>query len=240
MQGPQPAAGGTAAKSTGGAPIQGPEGAPQVVAPPGAASVRLPASNDEYRAVVARRTELTSQLRGLEGRAGSLVENMKEAPDEARQLLAERLKVVNDRIVQIESELALAGWQLSNTPPAYISVPSTQVPRSYSVLDSRQITGIASLGIIFILAPIALAIALRLWRRGFRGPGPSRDVEGAQRMKRMEHSIDAMAIEVERISEGQRFLTQIFATEQRQPALQHGVELPVSGRDRAPRTDQGG
>jgi hypothetical protein len=94
-----------------------------------------------------------------------------------------------------------------------------------------------SLGIIFVLAPIALAIAMRLWRRGFRGPGPSRDVEGAQRMKRMEHSIDAMAIEVERISEGQRFLTQIFAKEQRQPALQHGVELPVSGRDRVPRTE---
>jgi hypothetical protein len=37
------------------------------------------------------------------------------------------------------------------------------------------------------------------------------DVESTQRLKRMEHAVDAMAIEVERISEGQRFLTQIFA-----------------------------
>ena len=58
-----------------------------------------------------------------------------------------------------------------------------------------------------VLAPLALAYAWRLIRRA--GPSvSSRELaESNERMRRLEQSVEAIAIEIERISEGQRFLT---------------------------------
>ena len=46
------------------------------------------------------------------------------------------------------------------------------------------------------------------------------ETEREQRLARMETAIEAMAVEIERISEGQRFVTQLMA--QKQPALGAG------------------
>jgi hypothetical protein len=193
---------------------------PQVAAPPGAANAKIPASNAEYRAVDANRDALTAQLRRAESRAQSLIAEMGDAPAEARQLLADQLKVVNEGIVQLESQLAFANWQLASTPPALITVPQVAVPRPRRTdLSSDQITAISIVAIVMIGFPIALAMARRLWRRGTRAPESARDLENGQRLRRMEHAMDAVAIEVERISEGQRFLTQIFAQEQKRAQL---------------------
>jgi hypothetical protein len=43
-------------------------------------------------------------------------------------------------------------------------------------------------------------------------------IEAARRMERMEQAIDAVAVEVERISEGQRFVTQLMAAKQKEEA----------------------
>jgi hypothetical protein len=50
---------------------------------------------------------------------------------------------------------------------------------------------------------------VRRWDRQGTSPQLSGDV--AARMERMEHAIDAIAIEVERISEGQRFTTKLLS-----------------------------
>ena len=52
--------------------------------------------------------------------------------------------------------------------------------------------------------------------------------EVSQRLERMEQAIDAIAVEVERISEGQRFVTKLLA--ERSPAP---VELPASTREQS-------
>lgn len=66
--------------------------------------------------------------------------------------------------------------------------------------------------------PIARAWARRI-ESGPREPQIPRDV--AARLERMEHSIDAIAIEVERISEAQRFTTKLLSErgERRSDAL---------------------
>jgi hypothetical protein len=45
------------------------------------------------------------------------------------------------------------------------------------------------------------------------------DPENDRRLQRIEHAIEAMAIEVERISEGQRFVTKLLADRERVPAV---------------------
>jgi hypothetical protein len=56
--------------------------------------------------------------------------------------------------------------------------------------------------------PIARAFARRMEREPI---SPAIPVELAAQIERMEHAIDSIAIEVERISEGQRFTTKLLA-----------------------------
>ena len=56
--------------------------------------------------------------------------------------------------------------------------------------------------------PLARAMARRIDRKS---NAPSVPLEVAQRMERMEHALDAMAVEIERISEGQRFTTRLLS-----------------------------
>lgn len=66
-----------------------------------------------------------------------------------------------------------------------------------------------------LLAPLVRAFAKRVEARG-QAAGISTDV--AARLERMEQAIDSVAIEVERISEGQRFATKLLAERTRSSA----------------------
>ncbi len=61
---------------------------------------------------------------------------------------------------------------------------------------------------VFILGPLARAWGKRL-ERGAGQPVIAPDV--AARLQRMEQAIESIAIEVERISEGQRFTTKLLS-----------------------------
>jgi hypothetical protein len=62
--------------------------------------------------------------------------------------------------------------------------------------------------IITIGFPIARAIARRMDRQALNAGTPP---EVIARLERMEQAIDSVAIEVERISEGQRFTTKLLS-----------------------------
>ncbi len=76
-------------------------------------------------------------------------------------------------------------------------IPGQLIPIVLFICASATIIG----------TPIARAWARRLDRGG---PSP-RDLAGIDdRLTRIEHSVDAIAIEMERVSEGQRFLTKVM------------------------------
>ena len=65
-------------------------------------------------------------------------------------------------------------------------------------------------GVTIIGAPIARAIARRI-ERGVGGSPAGLPNDVTARLERMEQAIDAIAVEVERISEGQRFTSKLLA-----------------------------
>lgn len=66
---------------------------------------------------------------------------------------------------------------------------------------------------------IGLPLARAYARRIDRAPAePGISPELAAQIERMEHAIDSIAIEVERISEGQRFTTKLLAERNNAPA----------------------
>ena len=83
-----------------------------------------------------------------------------------------------------------------------------------------NVVGIVAIISIFVFSPIAIAFARMMWRRANNPPAqnPALSDDTAQRIVQMQQSIDAMALEIERISEGQRFVTKVLAERSREPA----------------------
>ena len=75
--------------------------------------------------------------------------------------------------------------------------------------------GIAAvIGVTISISMIAMAVAKMVASRR-RSDLPSASIERIdQRLERMEQAIDAMASEVERVSEGQRFTSRLLAERQ--------------------------
>ena len=87
-------------------------------------------------------------------------------------------------------------------------------------MDEDIIIPIVAIVTIFVICPMAIAFARLIWKRASEPPRP-KQLESEQlyrRLDALQHSVEAMAIEVERISEGQRFVTKLMSDTER-PAL---------------------
>src|SRR5262245_57244590 len=86
------------------------------------------------------------------------------------------------------------------------------------ILQTREQEGviaIVAIVSIFVLFPMAIAFARVIWRRASE-PSRPRSTESdphhlQRRLDQIQTSIEAMAIEIERISEGQRFVTKLMS-----------------------------
>jgi hypothetical protein len=107
-----------------------------------------------------------------------------------------------------------AGTPLVFQPPMH--GPS---PRQEKLLFAGFITVV--LAAIVIFQPLVRAFARRLEGGGQRKVD-ALDAGSGERLQRIEQAIDAMAIEIERISEGQRFTTKLLSSRAEAPvSLEH-------------------
>jgi hypothetical protein len=77
-------------------------------------------------------------------------------------------------------------------------------------MNPGQVTGLSIVFTIFVLGPLSLAAARNLWRRASRPALPPGWSESSQRLERLEQAVDTIAIEIERVSESQRFMTRLM------------------------------
>ena len=82
----------------------------------------------------------------------------------------------------------------------------------------ENLVGVVSVITIFVLFPLVLGVTRYMWRRASEPARPAVSDDTARRIAQMQQSIDAMAIEIERISEGQRFVTRLLAEREKAPA----------------------
>lgn len=145
--------------------------------------------------------------------------------------MQQRITLLDNRILQIENDLAETGKLLATAPAG---MPSTQPPFSFP-RPRRTVdpTPIAIVFTLFVLAPLAIGYVWRAMRRPTVPPPLPGWAEHLQRMDRVEQAVDTIAIEIERISEGQRFLTKILAENSSQRALGAGPmeQVPLAERD---------
>ena len=184
----------------------------------GGVTLTAPPSARQLDALKAQREELSNQLQSVDSRRSKLISQLKQTGDPtAVKGLESRLALLDARQLQLESDIQTTGQQLS---AAVGLVGTTSNAPFAGGMSNRQQTTLSILGIIFVLFPISVGIARGLWRRASRqGPPPAAFAQTAQRLERLEESVDAIAVEVERISEGQRFVTRLLSEAQPAPKL---------------------
>ena len=95
-------------------------------------------------------------------------------------------------------------------------------PRS---IDLNLVPAVTALFIVLAF-PVSVAWARRIFRgRPQQAPVP---LDQTVRLERIEQAVEAVAIEVERIAEGQRFVTRILAERPQRSAAEETVGGPLS------------
>lgn len=182
-------------------------------------TLTIPRTTEEVQQLLGRRDELSSQLSSVAARRNSLSEQIRSAPDGAsRTGLEARIRLLDQRILQLETDIAVVGQQLAAAPGDLVAFMESRPSGG----DDEQFGEGMAAGTIPLLLVIGIVAGYRRFRRR-RGPkvagAPANLLtESAQRLERVEHAIEAIALEVERVGEGQRFVTRLLAES---PERQH-------------------
>ncbi|MEX1185377.1 MAG: hypothetical protein WEA80_02195 [Gemmatimonadaceae bacterium] len=193
-------------------PAPAPQAVVRVEAGPGnaAQTLAMPMTRAEVAAIRARRSELSTQLNSASRRRRDLAEQVRSADGATKAGLEQRIAVLDERIVQLESDIAETGRQLTGAPAGFLT--STRAEGAFGGFSSGEVLAGGIVFTIFVLAPLAVGASRMMWKRA--AAGPVRSVippETAGRLERIEQAVEAIAIEVERVSEGQRFVTRLMS-----------------------------
>jgi hypothetical protein len=176
-------------------------------------TLTIPGTEGDMQALVARRRELSDQLTSVSDRRHDLSMELIGADAGAREGLQARIAVLDKRILQLENDLAVTGSQLAAAPSNLIDITefARNEPQGDQFPEGVAVGGFSA----FAIASIVYALTRRRrWGRSSRSAPALQDTESAQRLERLERGMDAIAVEIERISEGQRFVTKLLAEPQ--------------------------
>lgn len=220
-----------------------PQTAVQAPSPPGVTgtsvlpqNVSRPMTREDVQLLQNRRSELSRQLSSASSRRSDVVRQMGRGTN-GREGLEARLKVLDERIVQLEKDIAQNGQLLASAPPNLVEETT---PPSFLGGPSGgplNMSGISIAFIVAVLFPLTIAFSIRMLRRASRAVAafPSAVVD---RIARIENAVDTIALEVERISEGQRFVTRLMSETHQLGAgaaepieLRQGEKVPLERPD---------
>ena len=183
---------------------------------------------------MAQRHELSDQLERLQDARNNLSEKLSDpmVAGADRHGLEARIGDIDQRISAVDKQIAAADQQVAQTA----GIPGAVVPRPI-IHESNEPPMPMVLGgmfIFFCLFPLAIAWSRRLWRRGAAAVA-AMPADLMDRISRLDQAVESIAIEVERIGEGQRFMTRVFTESGARivgPGPAQPVELPA--REAAP------
>jgi len=148
-----------------------------------------PITEVDVDALKAKRSELSRQLNSVQTRRDDAARALMKSPSgPARTGIEQRLMVMDQRIAQLETDIAANGQQLAAAPGALVATSEAENAgsRSGGGLGSGQMTAISIVFTLAVLAPIALAFARSILRRS-AVPKPSPQLmENTARLERMK------------------------------------------------------
>lgn len=164
-----------------------------------------------YRAQVAQRKVLGDQLDRLQDARRELSGRLREEPPVSgadRAGIEARIAGLDARIADVDKQIAAADQAVARAA----GVPGAVVeePRYQPSGPPDEVYALTGLFMLVAILPISVAYARRIWRRSAAAVSALPD-EVMDRLTRLDHAVDSIAVEVERIGEGQRFVTRVLA-----------------------------
>jgi hypothetical protein len=172
---------------------------------------------------------LKAQWDGLKSQLDNMLRNNPARPGVQQQWadVGVQLAKVDGKIATLEARIALKQGRTLSAPVANPVIPF--IPR---LVVPNLVVPTAMFMTLVLALPISIAAAKRILRGTPRATPVPSDV--TMRLERIEQAVDTIAIEVERISEGQRFVTRLMAerpsaaaSNQAASADRAGVQQPL-------------
>ena len=164
---------------------------------------------DVYQAFRAQRRVLGSQLEGLQSERGEISRELQSETITGadRKGLEQRISQIDERITTLDKQIIEADAQVAKAA----SVPGAAVdpPEPPRTGPPEEVWVLSTIFMLVVLLPMSIAYSRRIWRKGAKII-TSIPQELTDRIMRVEQTVEASAIEIERIGEGQRFITRVL------------------------------
>jgi hypothetical protein len=184
-----------------------------------------PSPSAIYEGFKAQRRELSDQLEELESTRTDISNQLQQLPaGPEKTALESRLTDISARISTVDGMLASNAASLAQAS----AIPGAVVEPPPYVREGppEEAYIVATIFIFVFMLPLSIAWARRIWRKSATVI-TSFPREITDRLSRMEQAVEATAVEVERIGEGQRFLTRLFTEGEGARAIGAGAAQPL-------------
>ena len=171
------------------------------------------------------------QLEFLGKERASLFDRLHTASGNEHVFVQQRIVAVDGNIAALQGQFSELVGKLAQMEAEHaIAMVPPPPPQDFGgrpwPIDPDAMTAVFVLFCVGIIVPLSVGLTRRLWRRPApAAPAPEVEAVSKARFDRLEQAVDAIAIEIERISEGQRFVTRVLS------------ERPSSMRPAAPTAD---
>jgi hypothetical protein len=171
----------------------------------------------------AEETEAVRRLVQLQGDRVAVKSVLDASPPKGEaEMLEHRLRGITGEIAGQESRIANLQQRIAALRQGE---PGTFVPPAFTIEEPRMFgysrDEFVGGSILLMMLPLAIAVARLAWRRGSRIGRPAASVQEGDRLARLEQAVEAVAIEVERIGESQRFQTRLMSEREAVTAPKH-------------------
>jgi exonuclease VII large subunit len=215
--------------------------APAAATPTARPQVAVPTTRAELEGLVAKRSELENQLESLTERRQELFQQRQRMGREEGRGHDTRIALIDEQTTRIEQDLlalnsavaeGMTKVPMTSGQAASVAEPSRELVRQVrnGAEDAVVSTMFGSAAGLLAMYVVWRGIRRWIWKKK-PAPVPMPNVpDHSPRLEQLQQSMDVIALEVERISEAQRFLAKVM--NERVPAIGAGDAQPVSAKNR--------
>jgi hypothetical protein len=167
-----------------------------------------------YSQLRTRQAELQDQRQALANRRQDVAQRYERATGANKEGIAARLAVMDRSMAQFEADLSTVG--LAMVPQRTTETPflPPNTGRRANIAAGELL--LVSVGVFLATMAVAVPSAVRRAKRRWLSESPRAGTAsvGAERLDRIEQAVDTIAVEIERVSENQRFMTRLMTETQ--------------------------
>ena len=207
----------------------------------GGSQVSVPKTHDQLMGLIAQRDELRNQLETMNDQRAQLADQVARQSSGVPGNLVGRLNALDKRIGETEANLVRADEYIAaakakgldhqgvttTAPEVKVNVPVDEMVPEF-VFGTREppwqerFAQTAAITVPLAAGTVILLGALLYWRisRSIRNQLSKLMAAQSGRLEELQRSIDTVAVEVERVSENQRFVTKLVGDKSPAPVVE--------------------